>query len=120
MRYAHPDTHLLGECQVHTQRVLRSKEVVPPYKAEPPGDEGIQVTRASSPRSTIGPILLGNYETHSRPSSIWFGSVIDNLYALSEELADTFRWPGKDANAESFRWWRKNAAAEFVLTGVAH
>jgi hypothetical protein len=50
---------------------------------------------------------LGNYQTPSRPWSVWPGSVAGELYALAEDLADTFSWPGRDA------------AARFVLTGSA-
>jgi hypothetical protein len=117
VRYAHPDTPILDEDaeQISSRCVLmkRRGSVVPPYNMELPEDpEDMEPT--SPP-----PILLSNYETPSRPMSVWPGSVVDNLYVLAEELADAFRWPGKDARTKAFRIWSKDAAAEFVLIGVA-
>ena len=56
----------------------------------------------------IAPLVLaGNYQTPTRPMSVWPGSLVGDLYAFAEELADAYCWPGRDV------------AAEFVLTGVA-
>jgi hypothetical protein len=120
VRYAPPDTPMSDEDQIPTWCFLKnSGEVISPYKVEIPADEDIEPMRPSSSDSNMGPILLGNYETASRPWSVWPGSIVDNLYALADELADALRWPQLDTEAEEVRWWRKDAAAEFVLTGVA-
>lgn len=118
LRYAHPNTPILDEDRalISTRCVLMKKSgmVMPPYDVDLP--ENLEEMR---PASQSSPILLGNYQTPIRPSSVWPGSVIDDLYKLSEELADTFRWPGKDTTRGLGRWWRQDAAAVFVLTGVA-
>jgi hypothetical protein len=117
VRYAHPDTPILDEDaeQISSRCVLMKKRgsVAPPYNMELPEDpEDVEPT--SPP-----PILLSNYETPSRPMSVWPGSVVDNLYVLAEELADAFRWPSHVGHTEASRSGSKDAAAEFVLTGAA-
>jgi hypothetical protein len=120
VRYAHPDTPITDEDQIPTCCVLKnSGEIIPPYKVEIPADEDIESMRPSTADSNMGPISLANYDTAGNPWSVWPGSVVDNLYAFAEELADTFRWPQEGMGEALFRWWRKDAAAEFVLTGVA-
>jgi hypothetical protein len=117
VRYAHPDTPILDEDadQISTRCVLKRERgaVIAPYNVELPEDP--EEMRSSS----LPPVLLSNYQTPRRPMSIWPGSVVDDLYVLAEELADTFLWPGMEARSKAFRWWSKDAAAEFVLTGVA-
>lgn len=52
---------------------------------------------------------------HTYPSWLWPGSVIDELYELSEELADMFDWPRSALDTQGRP--RNEAAAWFVLTG---
>jgi len=54
---------------------------------------------------------------HLYPSWLWPGSVVDELYELSVELADAFDWPG----TTTAPLWRPSneKAAQFILTGRA-
>jgi hypothetical protein len=123
VRYAHPDAPLLDESenQISSRCVLMKKRrgVIPPFEVSlpedpeegPPPEDLTEVKLADDPEERsvfLAPLVLsGNYQTSTRPTSVWPGSVVGDLYVLAEELVDTFCWPGKDA------------AARFVLTGLA-
>lgn len=55
---------------------------------------------------------------HTYPPWLWPGSVVDNLYELSVELAGAFDWPLESGNLGGTRP-RSRTAAWFVLTGEA-
>jgi hypothetical protein len=126
VRYAPPDSPAQDEHDIRTHCELLHGEVILPYRIEipnadmmVPGTEDHEAQDTSTTRQRLGPMLL-KFETSTRPWFVWPGSVVDNLYAISEQLADEFRWPRRDTRVRGFgRWWRKEAAAEFVLTGVA-
>lgn len=114
VRYAHPEAPILDEDedQISTRCVVmkKSRGVISPYDARLPEDPEEMPPRQDPEEKSAflaPPVLSGNYQTPTRPASVWPGSVVDDLYALAEELADAFRWPGR------------GAAAEFVLTSVA-
>jgi len=60
--------------------------------------------------------IYSNLPTETYPSWLWPGSVIDNLYELSVELAHTFDWPG--STLDTLGRPRNEAAVRFVLTGA--
>lgn len=54
---------------------------------------------------------------HTYRPWLWPGSVVDELYDLSSELADAFDWPGgSDRNLTGTRPWSRTAVW-FILTG---
>ncbi len=70
---------------------------------------------------TVVPIITGlpikPHDDHVYPSWLWPGSVVDELYELSVELADAFDWP-ETTTAPLWRP-RNEKAARFILTGEA-
>src|SRR5215213_2852842 len=82
--------------------------------------EGDRDTRCMVQNGAVIPIFA-NLPIESRgkpvPSWLWPGSVVDNLYELSEELANTFDWPS--SAMDEFGRPRNEAASWFVLTGEA-
>ena len=82
--------------------------------------EGDRDTRCMVQNGAVIPIFT-NLPIESRgkpvPSWLWPGSVVDNLYELSEELANAFDWPS--SAVDNFGRPRNEAAAWFVLTGEA-
>ena len=81
--------------------------------------EGNQPTRCVVQAGAVRPIVTGlsipGSDEHEYASWLWPGSVVDKLYDVSEELADTFDWPASPTDAVGRR--RNEAAAWFVLTG---
>jgi hypothetical protein len=55
---------------------------------------------------------------HVYPSWLWPGSVVDELYDLSVELASAFDWPLESSNLRDTRPWSRTSAW-FILTGEA-
>jgi hypothetical protein len=85
--------------------------------------EGDQNTRCMVRSGAVIPIHtffpIDSHGAHVYPSWLWPGSVVDELYELSVELADAFDWPGgSKANLTGTRP-RSESAAWFVLTGEA-
>jgi hypothetical protein len=83
--------------------------------------EGDQDTRCIVQNGAVVPIFtrlpIESHGNHIYPSWLWPGSVVDNLYELSEELATTFDWPS--SAMDEFGRPRNEAASWFVLTGEA-
>lgn len=66
----------------------------------------------------IGPVLFGHLNTEREPTEVWPGSLVDEIYAFSERLAATFRWPSRAARARPFGMLdSRDASAMFLLTG---
>lgn len=74
-------------------------------------------SRAIIPIHTYFPIE--SHGAHVYPSWLWPGSVVDELYELSVELADAFDWPGGSKGNLTGTRPRSESAAWFVLTGEA-
>jgi hypothetical protein len=73
--------------------------------------------RAIIPIHTYFPVE--SHDAHVYPSWLWPGSVVDELYELSVELADAFDWPGGFKGNLTGTRPRSESAAWFVLTGEA-
>jgi hypothetical protein len=85
--------------------------------------EGDSDTRCTLRSGAIIPIHtyfpVESHGAHVYPSWLWPGSVVDELYELSVELADTFDWPrGSSGNLTGTRP-RSASATWFILTGEA-
>jgi hypothetical protein len=99
-------------------------------RVDPPGvtktvryahrQEGDQDTRCVIQSGAIIPIytnlLVETHGNQTYPSWLWPGSVVDDLYELSVELADTFDWPG--SALDTLGRPRNDAAVRFILTGA--
>jgi hypothetical protein len=83
--------------------------------------EGDRNTRCMLQNGAVVPIFTGlpieSHGKHVYPSWLWPGSVVDDLFELSVELADAFDWPS--SAMDEFGRPRNEAAAWFVLTGEA-
>jgi hypothetical protein len=62
---------------------------------------------------------IESHGDHVYPSWLWPGSVVDELYELSVELAGAFDWPGGLKGKLTGTRPRSESAAWFVLTGEA-
>lgn len=102
-------------------------------KVDPPGitktvryawpKEGDSDTRCMARSGAIIPIHdylpMESHGDHDYASWLWPGSVVDELYELSTELADAFDWSGSSSeNLTGTRSWSR-AGAWFILTGEA-
>jgi hypothetical protein len=85
--------------------------------------EGDQNTRCMVRSGAVIPIHtyfpVESHGDHVYPSWLWPGSVVDELYELSVELADAFDWPGGSKGNLTGTRPRSESAAWFVLTGEA-
>jgi hypothetical protein len=63
------------------------------------------------------PLPVQSHGDYVYPSWLWPGSVVDELYELSVELASTFDWPLASSGHLAGTRPRSEAAAWFVLTG---
>jgi hypothetical protein len=102
-------------------------------RVDPPGitktvryafpQEGDPNTRCIVQSGAVIPIHthfpIESHGDHHYPSWLWPGSVVDELYELSAELADAFDWPGGSRGNPSGTRTRSQSAAWFVLTGEA-
>jgi hypothetical protein len=74
-------------------------------------------SRAVIPIHTYFPVE--SHDDHVYPPWLWPGSVVDELYELSVELAGAFDWPGGSKGNLTGTRPRSESAAWFVLTGEA-
>jgi hypothetical protein len=85
--------------------------------------EGEANTRCSVQSGALMPIYasfpIESHGGYAYPSWLWPGSVVDELYDLSVELAEAFDWPLASANVPGGIRPRSESAAWFVLTGEA-
>lgn len=83
--------------------------------------EDVDDIRCMAQDGAIFPVITGlpveSHGDHVYSSWLWPGSVIDELYDLSVELASSFDWPLASAGNLSGTRPRSESAAWFVLTG---
>lgn len=84
-------------------------------------EEDVADTRSVAHSGAVIPLITGlpidKRGRHTYPDWLWPGSVVDNLYDLSVELASAFDWPLASAGNLWGTRPRSESAAWFILTG---
>ena len=105
VRYAHPDRPMLEEDQDQIFRLCAmtaSGSVVPPFNVKLPEttelpEDTVEVQPAPGQGERpvrLAPLeLAGNFQTHSRPWTVWPGSVIASLYSVTRALHQNYKRP---------------------------